>query len=52
MLLVITSSYILCAIGYAVTGILYTKRKENPFMGDEDSTHSTLEDSVWGNDDY
>lgn len=48
MLIVISITYFLAAVGYTITGLLLTKRKKNPFMGDDDDTHSTLEDSVWG----
>jgi len=50
MLIVIVGSYITCSIGFAITGILFLKKENNPYLEDGSSLNHTLrleEDSIW-----
>lgn len=50
MLIVIVTAYVLCAIGYAITGFLFLKRSHsNPYIMSDDSL-TIKEDSVWSAD--
>jgi len=49
MLIVIVLAYSACAVGYGITGFIFLKKKDNPFMTSGDDS-LTLDDTIWSGD--